>query len=133
MEDKILSAIVMLVKDDQLIQEMVAIELREAGFETIMLSNPEAAMESLEAKDHDLRGLITDINLGGDLDGWALARTARATYPRLPVVYMSGGQSDEWTSQGVPDSIMVAKPFVPVQIITALATLMNSVQPPNRT
>jgi hypothetical protein len=38
---------------------------------------------------------------------------------------MSGDSAPEWTSKGVPNSIMVAKPFAPAQIITAVSTLLN--------
>jgi hypothetical protein len=45
--------------------------------------------------------------------------------PGIPVVYMSGDSAHEWGSRGVPESVMVAKPFVTVQIITAITTLLN--------
>jgi hypothetical protein len=44
----------------------------------------------------------------------------------MPVVYMSGDSSPEWSSKGVPNSLMVAKPFAPAQIITAVSTLLNA-------
>jgi hypothetical protein len=45
----------------------------------------------------------------------------------MPVVYMTGHSAHEWASKGVPDSIMVAKPFAPAQIIIAVSTLLNQV------
>ncbi|CDX17352.1 Response regulator receiver (fragment) [Mesorhizobium plurifarium] len=39
---------------------------------------------------------------------------------------MSGDGAVDWASMGVPNSIMIAKPFVMQQIIVALATLLNS-------
>ena len=44
----------------------------------------------------------------------------------MPVVYMSGDSSPEWSAKGVPTSLMVAKPFAPAQIITAVSTLLNA-------
>lgn len=38
---------------------------------------------------------------------------------------MSGDSAHEWTAQGVPNSVMVSKPFVVAQIITAISTLLN--------
>lgn len=34
-----------------------------------------------------------------------------------------------WGSEGVPDSVMIVKPFFPPQIITALPTLLNQQHP----
>jgi hypothetical protein len=43
----------------------------------------------------------------------------------FPVVYMSGVAADEWLVQGVPNSIMLRKPFAPVQLVTAVSNLLN--------
>lgn len=53
------------------------------------------------------------------------ARHARELHPDLPVVYITGGAGNEWTSLGVPGSVLVPKPFVATQIVTALSTLLN--------
>ena len=72
---------------------------------------------------------MTDINLGPGPNGWAVVRHARELAPEMPVVYMSGDSGAEWASKGVPHSVMVPKPFVPAQIITAVAALLNTVDP----
>ena len=73
---------------------------------------------------------MTDINLGGDkLSGWEVARHAREINPDFPVIYMSGDSAEEWASQGVPRSIMLAKPFAPAQLVTAVAQLLNAGTP----
>ncbi|WP_311202806.1 MULTISPECIES: hypothetical protein [unclassified Mesorhizobium] len=47
----------------------------------------------------------------------------------MPVIYISGDSAVHWPSEGVPNSVMIAKPFFMPQITTALATLLND-QPP---
>ena len=74
----------------------------------------------------DCRALITDVNLGGELTGWDVARNAREKFPTLPVVYVTGDSAHEWAAHGVPNSILVNKPFVAAQIINAVATLLNT-------
>ena len=71
--------------------------------------------------------LITDIRLGTGPDGWDLARHARELNARLPIVYMSGDSSQGHSARGVPDSLMIQKPFAPAQIVTAISTLLNAV------
>ncbi len=51
--------------------------------------------------------------------------------PGLPVVYMSGDSAHEWTVKGVPNSVMVSKPFVIAQIITAISSLLNEASSPS--
>jgi hypothetical protein len=38
---------------------------------------------------------------------------------------MSGAHGDEWPSKGVPNSIMLMKPFAPAQLVTAIWQLLN--------
>jgi CheY-like chemotaxis protein len=74
--------------------------------------------------------LVTDINLRGRMDGWDAARRAREIEPTFPVVYMTGAASEQWASQGVPNSILLNKPFASAQLVTALAQLLNAADAP---
>jgi DNA-binding response OmpR family regulator len=121
---------ILVVEDDQLIQSVVEEALTEAGFETEIASSAEQAIELLHRADGRYRALVTDINLGrGKTDGWEIARHAREINPEFPVVYMSGDSAEAWASKGVPNSIMLAKPFAPAQLVTAVSQLLNSATP----
>jgi DNA-binding response OmpR family regulator len=72
---------------------------------------------------------VTDINLIGRLDGWEVARAARETDPTMPIIYMTGTHAEEWASKGVPNSVILAKPFAPAQLVTAISNLLNTVTP----
>jgi len=39
---------------------------------------------------------------------------------------MTGADADGWKSQGVPNSILIEKPFAPAQLITAISQLLNT-------
>ena len=100
--------------------------LKEGGFEIVSASSGEHAVELLDSAEGKYRALVTDINLGRDkLEGWEVARHAREADPALPVIYMSGDSVEDWASKGVPNSIMLAKPFAPAQLVTAVAQLLN--------
>ncbi|ESY89703.1 hisitidine kinase [Mesorhizobium sp. LNHC229A00] len=45
------------------------------------------------------------------------------------MVYISGDSAVHWGVEGVPESIMITKPFAMPQIITALSTLLNQHNP----
>jgi hypothetical protein len=54
---------------------------------------------------------------------------ARKTNPDFPVVYMSAKYAEDWVSKGVPNSIMLAKPFALAQLVTAVSQLLNAAPP----
>jgi CheY-like chemotaxis protein len=84
----------------------------------------------LKGRQAKYRVLVTDINLAGRIDGWEVARAARQIDPEFPIVYMTGAAVDQWAVQGVPNSILLAKPFAPAQLVTAISQLLNSGGPP---
>jgi len=117
---------ILVVEDDHQIQSVVEEALQEGDFEIVSASSGEHAVELLDSAEGKYRALVTDINLGRDkLEGWEVARHAREADPALPVIYMSGDSVEDWASKGVPNSIMLAKPFAPAQLVTAVAQLLN--------
>lgn len=117
------------VEDEAITQDMVEASLREAGFDVLTARDGSAALALLESSNGALRGLITDIDLGDGPDGWDVARTARELAGSLPVVYVSGASDSDWASRGVPNSVMIAKPFAPAQVVVAIASLLSTATP----
>ncbi len=99
--------------------------LEEAGFGLLVADNGTQAIEMLGEKASEIHGVITDVDLGYGPDGWDVARTAREAVGSIPVVYVSAVAESEWTSKGVPGSVMIAKPFVPAQVVVAISSLMT--------
>lgn len=121
--------IVLVLEDEPLIGLTVEDALNEAGYEVRLSAQAVEALRELEASAEMLSALVTDIRLPGGGDGWQVARRARELNPVLPVVYMSGDSALRHSSQGVPHSIMVQKPFATAQIVTAVSTLINKAPP----
>ncbi|MDG4900560.1 MULTISPECIES: response regulator [unclassified Mesorhizobium] len=120
---------ILVVEDEPLILLEIETALEEAGFTVLSSRNAEEALNALDAKPERFKALITDIRLGPGKSGWDLARLVREASPTMPVIYVSGDSAIHWPAEGVPNSIMIAKPFFMPQVITALATLLNE-QPP---
>jgi DNA-binding response OmpR family regulator len=118
------SPLLLYVEDDRVIRETVIESLEEAGFELLVADAGEQALQMLGAHAAELRGLITDVNLGAGPDGWTIAREARQLIAGLPVVYVSGASDHEWTSEGVPGSTIIAKPFACTQLVVAISALL---------
>jgi CheY-like chemotaxis protein len=120
------SLLILVVEDDQAVQSLVEEALSDGGFEPAIASSGEEAVTLLKEGKSKYRVLMTDINLGrGKMDGWEVARHAREIDPEFPIVYMTGDSAGEWASKGVPNSIVLTKPFAPAQLVTAVSQLLN--------
>jgi DNA-binding response OmpR family regulator len=116
--------VLLYVEDEFLIQDMLVTALEEAGFSVLVANDGNQALEILASQSQAMHGLITDINLGAGPDGWDVARQARELMSGFPVVYVSAASEHEWTSRGVPSSVMITKPFVPAQVVVAISSLL---------
>jgi len=114
MTDTMATAMLLYVEDELITQENVATVLREAGFTVTVASRGAEALNLLEKAEEPFRGLITDVDLGRGPDGWDIARRGRELLDAMAVVYISGASQQDWTSKGVPASVMIAKPCAPV-------------------
>ena len=123
------SVTILVAEDDQLVQATVVDALSEGGFGSTLAASAEEAIALLKDGKSQFRAVVTDINLKDKLDGWEVARDVREIDPSMPVVYMTGSHSDDWASKGVPNSIMLAKPFAPAQLVTAISNLLNTGTP----
>ena len=123
---------VLVVEDEPLILLDVETALQEAGFEVVAVKDAEQALAAFDADPTKFKGLVTDIRLGSGKSGWEIARHLRQANSTIPVIYMSGDSAIHWGAEGVPESVMITKPFFLPQIITALSTLMNA-QPAHST
>ena len=119
------SITILLVEDETIIQAMVEDALKEAGFAVTVASRGEEAIAMLMAPDAAYRALVTDIDLADDITGWEVASRARQLNADFPVIYITGGGANEWASHGVPNSILIPKPFAPGQVGIAVSQLLN--------
>jgi len=119
------SSVVLVVEDELAIQGFVENVLSEAGFDAVSLSSGEQALTLLIGERKKFGALVADVKLNGTLDGWAVAKRAREIRRDLPVVYMTGGATDEWASQSVAGSTVLQKPFVPVELVSELCKLLG--------
>src|SRR5688572_12537518 len=99
--------LILVAEDEELICQMLVEALEDAGYSTLVAADADGAMALFAGNGDQIRGLVTDINLSDGMDGWDLARTVREQAGDLPVVYVSGTSGHEWTSRGVPDSLMI--------------------------
>jgi len=122
--------LILVIEDDPTIQAIIDEALRDGGYEPAVAASGEEAVTLLKSRLYKYRVLVTDINLKGQLNGWDVARSAREMDPAFPVIYMTGAAADQWAIQGVPNSLLLVKPFAPAQLVTAISNLLNVGNPP---
>jgi CheY-like chemotaxis protein len=118
---------ILYAEDDAIISADTVDALEEAGFSVALARQGTEAIATLTELSTSLAALVTDVNLGSGPSGWELAHRAREMNPAIPVVYTSGETEAAWASNGVPNSVFIAKPFVSAQVVVALSNLLNKV------
>ena len=116
---------VLYVEDEEVLRDLAAVILEDAGFEVVTAENGAAAFVAMDEQGEPFCAMVTDINLGNGPDGWAVAKRARELDKNLPVVYVTGASGDQWQSEGVPRSLLIKKPFTPSQILEAIRTVLG--------
>jgi CheY-like chemotaxis protein len=122
--------LILVIEDDPIIQSIIDEALRDGGYEPAVAASGEEAVTLLKSRLYEYRVLVTDIHLKGQLNGWEVARAAREIDPAFHVIYMTAAAADQWAVHGVPNSLLLAKPFVPAQLVTAISNLLNVGNPP---
>ncbi|MBR1154401.1 response regulator [Bradyrhizobium sp. JYMT SZCCT0428] len=111
-----LKFIALVVEDDPFQRSFLADLLKDEGLQVVECASAEAAELVLVSTGNELRALITDINLAGDMSGLELAQFAKRRFPDLNVVMVSGRGSPD-----VPhDTHFLTKPYMPDQLLDAV-------------
>ena len=117
---------VLVIEDDPDIQIIVEDALTKGGFEPAIAASGEEGVTLLKSGSIKYRALVTDVVLKGRMDGWEVARQSREIDPAFPIVYITGAAVGRWPSRGVPNSILLEKPFAPRQLVAAVFHLLNT-------
>jgi DNA-binding response OmpR family regulator len=121
--------LILVIEDEYFLQADLEQVLTDAGFATDIVSSGEEALTLLMDGTKRPSALVTDVILAGRLTGWEVAKRIREKDPSFPVIYVTAHDRD-WPAYGVPNSIVIPKPFAPAQLVTAVSNLLNARTPP---
>jgi two-component system cell cycle response regulator CpdR len=106
--------IALVVEDDELQREMLAMLLEESEMGVIQCESAEAALRVLEKMGGCFSMMFTDINLAGSIDGVELAFFVRQRFPKMHVIVTSGGER----GRNLPDGAkFMPKPWLPLDVL----------------
>jgi DNA-binding response OmpR family regulator len=115
---------VLLVEDEPLVREILTETLEEAGLDVAEMPTGEAALQAtVEAAKPAV--VVTDVDLGPGMSGFALAREARRRWPDVGVVYISGRPSNLQGHALDPRERFLPKPFMPDALVRTVRCLMG--------
>ena len=112
----------LLVEDGPLNLVSTQTALEEEGYRVVAARHSALALDVLA---RPVCALITDIRLPGPFDGWQIAREARARWPDIPVVYVTGEGDEDWPRKGVPGSLLLQKPYTAGKLLATVERLIG--------
>jgi two-component system, cell cycle response regulator CpdR len=102
----------LVVEDDPIQREMIALLLEETDYDVIQCEDAETAELALKNRHPAL--LVTDVALVGAMTGLDLVECARKVSPSPRVIVMSARPP----AHALPDDVtFFAKPFYPIELI----------------
>jgi CheY-like chemotaxis protein len=123
---------ILFVDDCEDVLEVAALALNDAGFDVMTAISGDVALILLEQRV-PFRLLITDVIMPGFLDGFALARKAREHLPDIRLIYTTGYREIAGVrSRGAPFGEVLAKPWIPSQLVEMVAASLAG-NPPEAT
>jgi PAS domain S-box-containing protein len=112
---------ILLVEDEDGVRRSTTRILEVAGYRVLQAENGVEASRVFDAETVDI--LVTDLVMPGGVSGQALAESVRGRNPLLPVVFVSGYSQETIAEKGVfpPSTAIVKKPFLPSELLEAIA------------
>ncbi len=103
--------------------------LKRAGYFVIAALNPQRALEQFRAGEYptDVQLVITDHIMPG-MCGSDFVRELRKTFPKLPVLVISGMEEAEAEYEGM-DVLFRLKPLLPDHLLASVRSLIETRQP----
>jgi len=112
---------ILLVEDDELVRAHLAETLASLGYQVVPCADGQEVLGIIKSGvQADL--LLTDIILGGGINGHRVAEQIKELRPSMPVLYMSGYTENAIASDGLldPGIHFISKPFRRHQIAAKL-------------
>ena len=105
------SGTVLLVEDEPMVRTVAERALTRHGYTVVTATNGEEALEMLARVGDDIVLLITDVVMPA-MDGPTMVREARKSWPKLPILFMSGYAEEQLRkSIDLDQVVFLPKPF----------------------
>jgi CheY-like chemotaxis protein len=119
------NALVLLAAADALTRRLTVNGLEMYGYEVVAVRDGAEALELLRT-ERRIGLVVADIELGGDIDGLAVAQAARQLDPRMLVIYTARFPHAIEPKRKVSAAPTLRTPYHPQQIVGLIAQLRQA-------
>lgn len=118
----------LLIEDDQTISELLAYNLRKAGYEVLAERDGQAGLNAALSRDIDLA--LVDVMLPG-LNGMAVSREIARLKPSVPIIMLTARGERESVIEGFRSGAddYVVKPFDLDELLARIAVRLRRAEP----
>ena len=110
--------LVVVVDDEPGLRRFMGMALQD-HYRVLLAADAAEALALFKVEGQDIAALVTDIRMPG-MDGLALAATLRDMGVTIPILFVSGYQVI-----GEAPRLLLAKPFLPDDLVAAVHTLLG--------
>jgi PAS domain S-box-containing protein len=120
------SETILLVEDEQMVLDLTASVVKDAGYKVVTASTPKQALEEMAHQTGPIHLMITDVVMP-NMSGPKLANRILAEHPEMKVIFMSGYTDDAVVENGFihPGSVFLQKPFSPDALKAKIRELLD--------
>jgi len=115
---------VLVVDDEAMLRHLLARALTEAGFDVIEAENGEVALGAARSCRDALRLVVTDISMPV-MGGIEFAREFRPLCPWVPILFITGRETDSRVGPGLSEDELLLKPFGPDVFLETVSRIMT--------
>jgi CheY-like chemotaxis protein len=116
----------LIAEDDPIIQRMIRSYLEPLGYNLLIASDGNEAINLSKTYDGDIHLLLTDVIMP-NMNGQELADAIQETRPDMQIIFMSGYTDDVITHHGVlePGVNFIQKPITPSRLAKVLREVLK--------
>jgi CheY-like chemotaxis protein len=120
------SARILVVDDEDLVREVIARQIEDAGYRVEVAAGADDAL-ALLAAGAEVDAVVTDLSMPG-MDGLALLRSVRDRFPALPAILLTG-YADAATAVSMEEHLngnmlLLRKPVAGAELLSRLGALL---------
>ena len=119
---------VLIMEDELNIRSFVVINLKRAGYDAIEAGNGQEALDAI-AQTPDIGVAILDIMVPGDMDGFEVCRSIRATDKKIGIIMLTARsqEMDKITGLMTGADDYMTKPFSPAELTARIDALYRRI------
>jgi len=117
-------ATIIVVEPDVLVRTTISEHLRECGYRVIEAASAEEVWAVLRS-DTRVEVVFTEVTLPGQMQGFALSKAIRQTYPSIDVILTSGISDAAEKVSDLCEEGPIKKPYQPKDIVARIHLLLE--------